>query len=205
VNPGLPAYTLLADSAAVLWLVAAALGGLYALFAALWVARVVAHPDILVNWLACAEQTALVAGAAVVFVAAGGLPLRTVDPALRALRRLLGLCALAFGIAHFYYAKETAAMVPAWLPPGQRFWALATGAGHLLGGVALLSGVLVPIAARSLALMFLSFELFVWVPRLLVAGSQHVDWAGNGITLALVGAVWVLADSLRTGTDRPAG
>lgn len=40
--------------------------------------------------------------------------------------------------------SPAAAMVPKWLPPGQTFWALATGVAHLLAGPAVLAGVMAP-------------------------------------------------------------
>ena len=38
-----------------------------------------------------------------------------------------GACVAVFGVAHFLAVKETAGMVPKWIPPGQMFWARATG------------------------------------------------------------------------------
>jgi hypothetical protein len=44
-------------------------------------------------------------------------------------------------------------MVPKWIPPGQHFWAVATGVAFLLASAAILSGVLAVLAARLLTVM----------------------------------------------------
>jgi uncharacterized membrane protein YphA (DoxX/SURF4 family) len=111
-------------------------------------------------------------------------------------RLAFGLCLLAFGTAHFLYARETAAMVPAWIPPGTRFWALITGGCHLLAGLALLSGIQARLAARLLTAMFVGFGLLVWLPQLFATPHAHMAWAGNAINFALVGAAWAVADSI---------
>jgi uncharacterized membrane protein YphA (DoxX/SURF4 family) len=109
---------------------------------------------------------------------------------------LFGLCAIAFGINHFLNLSQTSAMVPAWIPPAKQFSAVATGIGDAAAGLAIASGILAPLAARLLTLMFGTFLLFVWVPILLDQPGDHGAWAGNAITLALIGAAWVLADAL---------
>ncbi len=119
-------------------------------------------------------------------------------------RLAFGLCLVAFGAAHLLYTEETAAMVPAWLPPGQRAWALATGAGHLLAGLALLSGVRALLAARLVTAMFIGFGLFVWAPQLFQSPGDHMAWAGNAINFALIGAAWTVASSIAEfGADWP--
>lgn len=111
-------------------------------------------------------------------------------------RVVFGLCLLAFGTAHFLYPAETAALVPKWLPPGPKAWALITGACHVAAGLALLSGVRALLAARLLTAMFVGFGLLVWLPQLFAHPEVHMSWAGNAINLALIGAAWVTADSV---------
>jgi uncharacterized membrane protein YphA (DoxX/SURF4 family) len=108
---------------------------------------------------------------------------------------VFGLCLLAFGAAHVVYVKETAAMVPKYLPPGPQLWAYVTGAGHAAAGLALISGVLDKLAGRLLTAMFVVFGLLVWAPQLLEKPGDHMTWAGNAINLALVGAAWIVADA----------
>ncbi|HLX84345.1 MAG TPA: hypothetical protein VKR59_10630 [Terriglobales bacterium] len=42
----------------------------------------------------------------------------------------------------------------------------------------------------------MTFELLVWLPKLAPGSSNHFFWSGNAISIALVGASWVVADSI---------
>ena len=107
-----------------------------------------------------------------------------------------GICALIFGTAHFVYMNLTAPLVPKWLPPTQEFWAYATGVAHIAAGVAILTGVQARLAAILLTIMFASFTVLVHVPMLLATPSDHWIWNENAVNIALIGAAWVVADSL---------
>jgi hypothetical protein len=85
-------------------------------------------------------------------------------------------------------------MVPAWLPPGTRFWAIATGVADLAAGLALLTGPLALVAARMATLMFLGFGALVWLPMLLAMPTDQTTWAGNAINLAIAAGAWAMAD-----------
>lgn len=174
------------------WLLAA----LYALFALLWARRILGHPQIFATWSGTAEPLALMVGGLIAFACLS--PADNVGARRLALggRLVFGLCLIAFGSAHFLYVAETAAMVPAWMPAGGRAWALFTGACHLVAGLALLSGVQARLAARLLTAMFAGFGLLVWLPQLFATPHVHMAWGGNAINFALVGAAWVVADSL---------
>jgi uncharacterized membrane protein YphA (DoxX/SURF4 family) len=169
---------------------------LYFIFALLWLPRVVGYPQIFATWGGFLEEMALVAAAAVAY--ASLLP-RDSARAVRTAqvgRLTFGVCALAFGLNHFFAIPETAAMVPEWIPPGQRFWAVATGVAHLLAGVAILSGVMDVLGSRLLTVMLATFGALVWAPALFARPREHMVWAGNAINLALIGAAWVVADSI---------
>jgi uncharacterized membrane protein YphA (DoxX/SURF4 family) len=109
-----------------------------------------------------------------------------------------GVCALLFGGAHFFYMNLTVPMVPNWLPPTQEFWAYATGVGHIAAGVAIVTGVQARLAALLLTAMFASFTPLVHLPMLAADPSSYTNWTENALNLALVGATWVVADSLAT-------
>jgi uncharacterized membrane protein YphA (DoxX/SURF4 family) len=111
-------------------------------------------------------------------------------------RLTFGVCAVSFGLVHFTAVPQTAALVPAWIPPGQTFWAWATGVAHLLAGVAILTGVLAPMASRLLTAMLVGFGVLVWVPALFAHPRVHTTWAANAVNLTLIGAAWVVADSI---------
>jgi uncharacterized membrane protein YphA (DoxX/SURF4 family) len=179
------------------------LTALYAVFALLWSRRIVSHPEIFAVWSGTSEQLALAVGGLAVYVSQRpNDELFAVRLALGC-RLVFGLCLVAFGTAHFLYVKETSALVPAWLPPGQKLWALATGAAHLLAGLALLSGIRALLAARLLTLMFVGFGLFVWLPQPFSTPHEHMAWAGNAINFALIGAAWAVADMIARFNPRP--
>ena len=157
---------------------------------------VLAHYAEYGSYSSAAEQLAIAAGALIVYAASA-----PIDGALAArLTRIgqlaFGVCALLFGGAHFSYMNLTVPMVPQWLPPSQEFWAYATGIGHIAAGVAILAGVQARLAAILLTAMYASFTPLVHVPMLLADPSSHINWSENALNLALVGAAWVVADSL---------
>jgi hypothetical protein len=143
-----------------------------------------------------AEQLAIAAGGLIVYAANA-----KIDAALAARLTRLGqlafaVCALLFGGAHFFYLNLTAPLVPKWLPPTQEFWAYATGVGHIAAGVAILTRLHARLAAILLTAMYVSFTLLVHLPMLGADPSSHWIWAENALNLALIGAAWVVADSL---------
>lgn len=210
VPEGVPGRTLLAYGAAVLLLIggtalpwrgaakpaALALAALYSLFAMLWMARIMGSPQIIGTWSGCAEQLALVVGAVAIFACLQppGSP-RAIRMAL-ASRVIFGLCTIAFGLVHFLGGAETAAMFPKWLPPSGPAWVIATGAGQLLAGVALISGFQALLATRLFTAAFVVFGVLVWIPDIFVHPDSFTAWAGAAINLALVGAAWAIADSI---------
>jgi uncharacterized membrane protein YphA (DoxX/SURF4 family) len=90
----------------------------------------------------------------------------------------------------------TAPLVPKWLPPTQEFWGYATGVGFVAAGVALLTGVQARLAAILLTAMLASFALLVHEPMLVADHSTHFNWTESAENLAMIGAAWVVADSL---------
>jgi hypothetical protein len=128
-----------------------------------------------------------------------------IDAALAAwLTRLgqlaFGVCALVFGGAHFVYMQNTASMVPKWLPPTQEFWGYATGVGFVAAGLANLTGVQARLAAILMTAMLVCFGLLANGPILLSDHKSHWNWTESAVNLAVVGAAWVLADSLARTT-----
>jgi uncharacterized membrane protein len=143
-----------------------------------------------------AEQMAIAAAALIVFAAHA-----RIDPVLaarltRAGQIAFGVCALLFGAAHFAFMNMTAPLVPKWLPPGQLFWGYATGVFHILAGLAILTGVQARLAAILLTVMFAAFTPLVHIPLFLADPANHGEWAENALNLVLIGAAWVVADSL---------
>jgi uncharacterized membrane protein YphA (DoxX/SURF4 family) len=155
-----------------------------------------AHYAVFVTYENIAMQLAIAAGGLIIYARTA-----TIDAALAArLTRLgrlaFGVCALVFGGAHFVYMNLTAPLVPKWLPPTQEFWAYSTGVAFVAAGIAILTGVQARLAAILVTAMLASFGLLVNEPMLLANHSSHWNWSESAVNLAVVGAAWVVADSL---------
>jgi uncharacterized membrane protein YphA (DoxX/SURF4 family) len=153
-----------------------------------------------------AEQLTIVAGGVIVYAATAKIRIGAIMA--KRLTRLgqlaFGVCALLFGGAHFVYRNLTSPLVPKWLPPTQDFWAYATGIGFIAAGVAILTGVQARLAAILLTAMLASFAILVHTPMLLAGPSSRMNWSESAVNLAILGAAWVVADSLaRPGASSP--
>jgi uncharacterized membrane protein len=215
VPPHLPGYHFLVLAAAGLLIVgglainwertaAIAALGLAALFAAgmllTELAPAVAKPAVWVGWQAIAESTVMALGGVLAYAQTGSVSETRAGAIARIARLVFGVCLLVFGVSHFVYAKFTASLVPAWLPPSQLAWAYATGVAQIAAGLAMLTGVEARLAAVLLTVMYAAFSLLVHIPSVIADPASHENWAENAINLVLVGAAWALADSLRRRT-----
>ena len=68
--------------------------------------------------------------------------------------------------------------------------------GDKRGGQAQVEEVRARLAAILLTIMYACFTPLVHIPLLLSDPSSQFNWAENALNLALVGAAWVVADSL---------
>jgi uncharacterized membrane protein YphA (DoxX/SURF4 family) len=143
-----------------------------------------------------AIQLAITAAGLIVYANSAKIDAALAARLVRVGQLAFGVCALIFGTAHFVYMNLTAPLVPKWLPPAQEFWAYATGVAHIAAGIAILTGVQARLAAILLTVMFVSFTVLVHVPMLLGTPSNHWVWNENAVNIALIGAAWVVADSL---------
>jgi uncharacterized membrane protein len=142
------------------------------------------------TWEGCGETVVIVAGA------------MTLYGSLRPARLLYGLAMIPFGIAHFAYLKETAGLVPAWLP-WPTAWAAGTGCAYIAAGLAVLSGIQAPLAALLSAVQMGLFTLLVWLPVLAAPGAKSAfQWNETMISLTLTAAGWVVAESYRSASAR---
>jgi uncharacterized membrane protein len=169
---------------------------LYLMPALMWLIRVVGSPRSFGPWGEFLQDFSLVAAG---MVAYSFLAPRNTLWTLRAAQIgcfLYGICVVSYGLVHFFSLSGTARMVPKWIPPGQHFWAVATGVFDLLAAIAILTGVLAVLASRLLTVMLIGFGALVWAPFLFIAPHKQIVWAGNAINLAFIGAAWVVADSI---------
>jgi len=92
--------------------------------------------------------------------------------------------------------KETAALVPAWLP-AHVAWAYLTGAAFLAAGVAVLVNRYASLATALVTVEIGLFTLLVWVPVLAAGSKDPSQWSEFAISSALTAGAWVVADSYR--------
>ena len=177
---------------------AAALTVYYALFVVILTNGRLLFRDyaIFVTYENIAMQLAITAGGLIIYATTAGIDAALAARLTRLGRLAFGVCALVFGGAHFVYMKNTASMVPKWLPPTQEFWGYVTGVGFVAAGVAILTGVQARLAAILLTAMYASFTMLVHGPMLLADPSSYMNWTENALNLALIGTAWVVADSL---------
>jgi len=143
-----------------------------------------------------AEQLAIAAGGLIVYAGSARIAAALAARLTRLGQLAFGVCALLFGGAHFFYMNLTAPLVPKWLPPTQEFWGYATGVGFIAAGVAILTGLQARLAAILLTVMFVCFALLVHARMLAADPSNRWIWSENAVNLAVMGAAWVVADSL---------
>jgi uncharacterized membrane protein YphA (DoxX/SURF4 family) len=177
--------------------------GLYALGEIfLDVPRGFAHPSVFVAWYGVFEHLALAVAAVIICAYSAPLEPATVERLSKISRLIFGICLIYFGLAHHFYLANTVSMVPAWLPPGQIFWAYATGAAHVAAGIALILGICARPAAMLLAAMFTVFGILVHAPRIVSDPHTHINWAENAVNFALIGSAWVIAASIPAAKPR---
>ncbi len=155
-----------------------------------------------VSWEGLSEATVVIAGAWVLYAWFAGegdrrrLAFATGARGLRGAQRLYGLSMIPFGLAHFAYVKETASLVPPWMP-AHVAWVYFTGGAFLAAGVAVLTGAFARLAAALSALQLGLFTLLVWVPVVAAGSKDPFQWSELAVSAAITAAAWVVADSYR--------
>jgi uncharacterized membrane protein len=221
VAPWIPGRTLLAYASGLIML----LGGIGLLFraTAAWSIRILfpyliiwlllkvpalaVAPQIEAVWLGFGEIAVLMAGGWVLFASLAGLredsPLAfaTGEKGIRLARMLVAVSLIPIGLSHIVYVKQTAELVPAWLPY-RVGWAYLTGAGQIACGLGVLFSIFPRIAARAEAGMISLFTLLVWGPAILAAPRARLPWTAFFISWAIASAAWVVSQNI--APKRPA-
>jgi hypothetical protein len=134
----------------------------------------------------------LLCGAVALFAATAENPARAL--LLGRLARFgLGLCAISFTLGQILLLRDTAHLVPKWIPPNQMFWAILTTVAFGLAAVAILINRQTRLAMHLMALMLALFGVLVWVPRLIAHPKAHFNWSECALTFLIAGATWTVA------------
>ncbi|GLQ88406.1 DoxX family protein [Dyella flagellata] len=166
----------------------------------LHVPRVILAPMHEVTWGGCAEIVTLVAACCVLYASVATpadkpyFAALTGAHALRVARLAFAVAIPLIGVEHLVYAKETADMVPAWLPY-HLGWAYFTGIAHIAAGLAIAFNVLPRLAATLEAWMMGGFTVLVWIPMIMNTPSQRFAWTGLMISAVITAAGWIVAAS----------
>src|SRR4029077_15275936 len=136
------------------------------------VPALVVAPQMEAVWLGFGELAVLLAGGWVLFARRAEFPkdsvlaFTTSKKSIRIALILFGISLIPIGLSHIFYVKETAELVPAWLPY-RVGWAYLTGAGQIACGLGVLFSIFPRVAAMAEAGMISLFTLLVWGPAIL--------------------------------------
>ena len=164
------------------------------LFSMFRVPKIIAAPLVYAGWGGLSENLAIVAGAILLLAAATPEDRPWRPRALTAGWALFGACTLSFMFYQAFYIPDTASLVPKWIPPGQLFWAILTTIAFGLAAIAIFLRRMDVLATRLLTLMFLGFQVLIWIPALEGHPRSPMLWAANAQNLAIAASAWIFAD-----------
>ncbi len=106
----------------------------------------------------------------------------------------LGVCAISFTLGQALLLRNTAHLVPKWIPPNQMFWAVLTTIAFALAAIAILTNRRARLAISLMTLMLAVLGVLVWVPHVIAHPHAHFNWSECVLTFLVAGAAWVVAD-----------
>jgi hypothetical protein len=105
-----------------------------------------------------------------------------------------GLCSVSFMLGQIFLPRETAGLVPKWIPPSQMFWVVLTTIAFALAAFAIFINRRARLAMGLTTLMLALFGVLVWVPLLITHPKAHFYWSEFGLNCLITGAAWMVAD-----------
>jgi hypothetical protein len=106
----------------------------------------------------------------------------------------LGVCAISFTLGQALLLRDTAQLVPKWIPPNQMFWAILTTAAFALAAIAMLVNRLARLAMRLMTLMLGLFGVAIWIPHVMAHPHAHFNWSECALTFLVTGAAWTVSE-----------
>lgn len=167
------------------------------------VPALVVAPQMEAVWLGIGELAVLMAGGWTLFAVLAGLRegsilrFATGEKAVRVARLVFAVSLIPIGLSHIFYVKETASLVPAWLP-FREGWAYLTGVGQIASGIGVLLSIYPRFAAAAEAGMLSLFTLLVWGPAILASSKARLPWTAFFISWAITAGAWVVASNMPT-------
>jgi uncharacterized membrane protein YphA (DoxX/SURF4 family) len=149
---------------------------------------------------------------AIAFVLTGVLPLKVGSFARRNIlkdvvtfgRLLFAISMIVFGVQHFMYAAFIATLIASWIPL-HLFWVYFTGAGFIVAGLSIATGILAALASMGLGLMFLLWFLLLHAPRVAASPRNGDEWTSAFVALAVSGGSFILAAALGKPSKKEKG
>jgi uncharacterized membrane protein len=166
------------------------------------VPALVVAPKMEAVWLGFGEIAVLLTGGWILFARLAALPegsslaFLTSERSVRCAQIVFAISLIPIGLSHIVYVKETAELVPAWLPY-HAGWAYLTGAGQIACGLGVLFGILPRVAAFTEATMIGLFTLLVWGPAFLASPKTRLPWTAFFISWAIGSAAWAVAQNIK--------
>jgi uncharacterized membrane protein len=167
------------------------------------VPALVVAPQMEAVWLGFGELAVLLAGGWTLFAVLAGLRERSIlafatgEKGIGIARILFAVSLIPIGLSHLFYVKETAHLVPAWLP-FREGWAYLTGVGQIACGIGVLFSIYPRLAATAEAGMLSLFTLLVWGPAIVAAPKTRLPWTAFFISWVITAGAWVVANNIAT-------
>ncbi len=134
----------------------------------------------------------LLCGAVALYAATEANAARVI--ALGRLARIgLGVCAISFALGQALLLRETAHLVPKWIPPNQMVWAILTTIAFAVAAIAILINRQARLAMRLMTVMLALFGVLVWIPQLIAHPQAHFNWSECVLTFLITGSAWTVA------------
>jgi predicted tellurium resistance membrane protein TerC len=106
----------------------------------------------------------------------------------------LGVCAISFMLGQALLLRDTAQLVPKWIPLSQMFWAVLTTVAFGVAALAILTGLLARLAMRLMTLMLALFGIVIWIPHVMAHPKAHFNWSECALTFLVTGAAWTVSE-----------